>query len=280
MRPLLLAALVVGTVSGAGAQAPPASDPAFARAVEEARARSAQVLRQGGVDPSQPAGAPSTATTPAAAPNVDTLIDEARRKSDRILAQPQKPPPPSYREVYGLPGAPAPRTAPKLPLDLSQSADPAAIAARYRQIQPAAGAADHELLVFVSTSMPQATLVRLGEQTRAAGGILVLRGIKGGLQQKNALSTMTTALQPVAATGVDIQIHPELFSRYGVTRVPTFVLARQVTDCGTDSCDARRVALAGDVSLDFVLERFSASPDRELAQLARTRLGRLEQRLP
>ena len=63
-----------------------------------------------------------------------------------------------------------------------------------------------------------------------------------------------------------------------MSAVPTFVLAREVTDCGMDSCAARMTSLAGDVSLDFALERFTASPDARLAQLARAKLARLERR--
>lgn len=263
------------------AQAPQlGADPAFAKAMEEARQRSAQVLQSGGVDP----GRPSTASTPAqtapaaqSAPNVEAAMEAARRRSERLLAQPAKPAAPSYRDVYGLPSGPAPRTPPAIPLELGKGVDPAAIAARFKDMQPTGGP-DHELLIFVSTSIPKATLVKLGEQAKTAGGILVMRGVKGGLQQKNALAVMASELQPVAATGVDIQIHPELFTRYNVSAVPTFVLAREVTDCGTDACAARMTSLAGDVSLDFALERFTASPDARLAQLARAKLARLERR--
>ncbi len=280
MKQLVLSSLLFAA-GGALAQAPqPGADPAFAKALEEARQRSAQVLQSGGAQAGRPVtpGLPSQAVpTAQPLPDVDSAIEAARRRSERLLAQPAQPVAPSYRDVYGMPSSPAPRTPPAIPLELGKGVDPATIAARFKELQPAGGP-DHELLIFISTSMPKATLVKLGEQAKAAGGILVMRGVKGGLQQKNALAAMAGELQPVAATGVDIQIHPELFTRYNVSAVPTFVLAREVTDCGTDSCAARMTSLAGDVSLDFALERFTASPDTRLAQLARAKLARLERR--
>ena len=279
MKTLLLLTLLLSAGGAIGQSPQVPGDAALARALQEAREHSAQVLRQGGAERSQ--AEPLTGTAPAIAPpapNVDAALQDARSRSERILAQPMKPPAPSYRDVHGLPPSPGPRTAPNLPLELGKRADPASIAARFSQLNPASAAADHELLIFISTSMPKATLVRLGEQAKAAGGILVMRGIKGGLQQKNALIVTATELRPVAATGADIQIHPELFTRYAVGAVPTFVLARQVTDCGADTCDARMVSLVGDVSLDFALDRFTASPDEQLARLARAKLAQMERR--
>jgi type-F conjugative transfer system pilin assembly protein TrbC len=271
-------ALVAGLVTVAAAQTPP-SGAQLEAAIEQARRQSAQVLRQGGVDPAREAAPPTGGAAAPALPDVNAAAEAARRRSERVLAQPQRAPTPSYRDVYGLPSQPAPRTAPNLPHDTTRGVDPATLAARFRELPGAQAEATDELLIFVSASMPMRTLVRLGHQAKAAGASLVVRGVKGGLQQRNLIAAFADQMREVAATGADLQIHPELFARHQVTAVPTFVLARPSADCGRDACELQREILVGDVSLDFALERFLESRDPELVLLARARLARLE-RLP
>jgi len=264
---------------GAACAQPVPSAASLEAAIEQARRQSAQVLQRGGVDPAHPEAPEPLAGASPALPNVDDVQEAARRRSARILAQPQRAPTPSYRDVYGLPPAPGARTPPNIPVDTSRPVDPASLAARFRSLPGNDPAATEELLIFVSASMPVRTLVRLGHQAHSAGAVLVVRGVKGGLQQRNLIAAFADQMREVAATGADLQIHPELFARHQVTAVPTFVLTRANPDCGRDACEAQREVLVGDVSLDYALRRFTESPDPELGRLARARLARLE-RLP
>lgn len=140
----------------------------------------------------------------------------------------------------------------------TQGVDPAKLAGRYQGSFTDAQKSSPDLMVFISTSMPKKALLMLGEQARAAGAVLVLRGMKGVLGTKGVMEETTKALQPIADTGAAIQIDPEAFGRYHVTAVPTFVIASKEESCGSDICDAKSYALSGDVTLEYALEQWSS----------------------
>ncbi len=159
----------------------------------------------------------------------------------------------------------------------TKGVDPSALAARYQSSQIGTVPAQQSLMVFISTSMPIKALVMLGQQAHATGAVLVLRGLRGALGTKMAIQKTMEFLQPVAATGANIQIDPESFGRYNVTVVPTFVIATKEDSCSTDQCDTKSYSLAGDVTLQYALEQWSnrggaigSQADMYLARLERT----------
>lgn len=116
------------------------------------------------------------------------------------------------------------------------------------------GKAGPALLVFVSFSMPDATLSRLVDQAARAGASLVLRGLIDG----SMVRTVTRVHQLIGQRKVAVQIDPQAFDRYAVTQTPSFVLVRdgaQTVPCKSGTCvpaDAF-VLVSGDVSLDYGL---------------------------
>jgi conjugal transfer pilus assembly protein TrbC len=142
------------------------------------------------------------------------------------------------------------------PIDLG------AIAQGYEAMgRPAAGAAmldtGPSLLVFVSFSMPDATLARLVDQAARARATLVLRGLVDGSLQK----TVLRAQGLIGQRQVGFQIDPQAFDRFSVTAVPTFVLLKAgavAAPCAAGTCfpASSFVAAAGDVSIDYALEHF------------------------
>lgn len=140
-----------------------------------------------------------------------------------------------------------------------KSVDPMVIANRYKEAQTAFDPSkpQHELLIFVSTSMPYESLKLLARQASSVGAILVLRGFRGGLA-KNSMNDTLAFIKPLVDLNASIEINPEAFDKYEVTAVPTFVIASndgqacQVTQCKWDS-----VSVMGDVSLDYALEHLS-----------------------
>lgn len=111
------------------------------------------------------------------------------------------------------------------------------------------------LFVFVSLSMPQATLQRLIDQATRAQASVFIRGFTGG-------SLRTTIAQVQGLIGqrqIAIQIDPQAFDRFSIERVPSFVLVRDGTrpvSCASGTCAPPEGFLrtTGDVSLDYVLE--------------------------
>jgi len=95
------------------------------------------------------------------------------------------------------------------------------------------------LLVFVSFSMPEASLKKLAEDAQHHHAVLVMRGLYQDSFMKTALKLQEAAIA--------VDIHPELFEEHHITSVPTFVLLE-------DEKPVR--SLKGNVTLDFVVQRF------------------------
>lgn len=139
------------------------------------------------------------------------------------------------------------------------SLDIADIARRHIQItgQTDAAPASASLRIFVSLSMPQASLSLLAAQAERSGAILMLRGLKA-----NSMKQTLDAVQAlIGERKVNWQIDPEAYARYSVRHAPTFVLTKgSVTGDINNACGASCIAanafysVAGDVSLDYALD--------------------------
>ena len=93
------------------------------------------------------------------------------------------------------------------------------------------------LLVFVSFSMPDATLNRLVEQAARAKASLVLRGFVNGSLQETVLRVQRL----IGNRDVAFQIDPQAFDRFAINKTPSFVLVRdgaQAKDCASGQCFA------------------------------------------
>lgn len=135
--------------------------------------------------------------------------------------------------------------------------------------QPASEDAPN-LIVFVSLSIPEATLLRIGQQAAKANAVVAVRGFRYGLGK--GMDKSMKALQPLIETGADVQVHPELFDRYNVKVVPTVVVASDPEPgCTQDACASKSVAVRGDASLDYILDRVAQRRD-PVGQLAKERL--------
>lgn len=114
------------------------------------------------------------------------------------------------------------------------------------------------LRIFITLDMPRASLQLLSEQASRAGAMLVLRGLKS----QSMRETLAVVRDLIGERNVAWVIDPEAFTRFGVSKAPTFVLALNdgsPTDaqggCSTGcATPAAFVSVAGDVSLDYALE--------------------------
>ncbi|EXI80484.1 MAG: conjugal transfer pilus assembly protein TrbC [Candidatus Accumulibacter appositus] len=185
----------------------------------------------------------------------DQDIDAARRKygmpSDAEL---RSAPVPTRPNVEALP---QPLSRP--PIDLEALAR--GYASQSEAMTQAQGLATGPgLLVFVSLSMPRPTLQRLVDQAARAKASIVLRGFANG----SLRDTVAQVQGLIGSRQVAMQIDPQAFDRYAVTRVPTFVLVRDGTRpvaCASGSCAPADSFLrtSGDVSLDYALEHMRRS---------------------
>lgn len=208
---------------------------------------------------------PVMAAQPPTLPDLKSFdADKARDRSNRALDD-------AARATQGGPVRAMPNI--KVP---SSGVDIAQIASRYGQAR--LQAEDERLLIFATLGMPQAALVKLAKQAARSGAVMVFRGVDGGLAGGNWARSVE-AFKPIAEAGASIQIHPELFKAYRITQAPTFILTvpNQGDACVSDRAKACDKALrsVGDVSLNYVLERWSAGTG-ELANEARRRLARIE----
>lgn len=119
------------------------------------------------------------------------------------------------------------------------------------------------LLIFVSFSLPEATLGRLADQAARSGATLVLRGLIDG----SLRATVARTQKLIGKRQVAMQIDPQAFDRFGVVQVPTFVIVRggaQGKPCAGQLCAPQEafVSTMGDVSLDYALTHIQRSSPR------------------
>lgn len=128
--------------------------------------------------------------------------------------------------------------------------DPEQVMKQYQAIQKGAGdsdtnPADKGFIVFVSLSMPRATLDRLIDQSMRMKFTLVLRGLQG-----DSLKATIAQIQTIIGNrDADIQIDPRLFDRFAITRVPAVALMSAET--------GKSGVVYGDVSVDYALEHMA-----------------------
>jgi conjugal transfer pilus assembly protein TrbC len=222
-------------------------------------------------------GMAATQTSPAPAPLVtDANLQQARRNQPAITEQDieqakRTHPMPSDAELARVPIPSSPRIE-ALPQPRSTAPiDLEALAKGYAaQVDPAAQmpglGSGPVLMIFISLSMPQATLQRLVDQAARAKASLLIRGLtKGSLRD-----TVAQIQGLIGQRQVAIQIDPQAFERYAVVQVPSFVIVRsgarlaRTTACVSGSCASPQdyVRLAGDVSLDYALSHIQRHAPR------------------
>ncbi len=204
---------------------------------------------------------------PPGLPDVEAIQQEMARqkaRSQELLRRAED----AFRADPGRPVQSAPRV--EIP---TTGADPLAIAERYRKTLGAQPDSDTgpDLLVFVSFSMPEASLKRLATDAARTNGVLVFRGPKDG-----SLKQTLQAFEPLAQLGASAILHPEAFTWNRIDSVPVFILGTAAGGGCDDAADSCRetIRIAGDASLEYILERMARAA-HPLAEEAERRLTRL-----
>ncbi len=111
-----------------------------------------------------------------------------------------------------------------------------------------------QLIVFVSFSMPEESLKALFEALEINPDVkLVLRGLIDDSMDKTA--------RKINDLGGVLEINPELFDRYQIQQVPTFVMVKG---------DGTTLKLAGNITLNHARERFHEAMSQKQRSLEKT----------
>lgn len=142
---------------------------------------------------------------------------------------------------------------------------------------------DIAIAIAVSLSMPRASLLKLGQDTRDAGLALTFRGVGTEIKNKPDEKPRTVAqrygkgliarhmedFKFLTDAGANVQIDPVLFTRHNITDVPRVMV---VPVCRS-ACERTQAILVarGDVSLRYALDalfkdvtnRFKTEPENK-----------------
>ena len=111
-----------------------------------------------------------------------------------------------------------------------------------------------QLLVFVSFSMPEASLKSLAQAAEQHNAVLITRGLYEDSFVKTA--------NKLKDLGIGVDINPELFETYQIDAVPTFVCVKSGRPLWR---------LKGNVTLGFVTKKFKGQrPEEEQAEERRS----------
>lgn len=122
----------------------------------------------------------------------------------------------------------------------------------------------YKLVAFVSLSMPEGSLKKLGRDLKKAGGVMIVRGTKYGIGSEEWGKSIE-ALKPIVETGVQLEINPALFKQFQIKTVPTIVVSPKgiaSQGCQEEACTAGNIGIIrGDVSLDYALDKLADRQD-------------------
>jgi len=126
-----------------------------------------------------------------------------------------------------------------------------------------------DLVVFVSLSMPVASLQALARQSSQYGAVMVFRGLKD-----NSLKATMLAMKSIIVneSKVNMQVNPVVFTKLNITTVPTFAVikGKSVSEGDSQACAPASafMAISGDVPLAYALEKLAEGSPPDLAQIA------------
>jgi type-F conjugative transfer system pilin assembly protein TrbC len=100
-----------------------------------------------------------------------------------------------------------------------------------------------KILVFVSFSMPEASLKRLAQDAEHANAVLIVRGLI-----ENSFKVTAERLKDYPQ---GVEVNPELFEQYDIHHVPTFVRVKGEQE----QTRLEQARLSGNVTLAFAAQK-------------------------
>ncbi|MFD2431441.1 type-F conjugative transfer system pilin assembly protein TrbC [Sphingobium scionense] len=142
-------------------------------------------------------------------------------------------------------------------------------------------------VLFVSSTMPVATLRTYAGQLERAGGVMAFRGMPGGMRKVAPMAKLSAAILRIdpgcegpgcAMRNVQLIVDPLVFRQHGVTRVPALAMVPGDPTqpyCERDEAAPRAPHLVfGDAALDGLLEEYGRLGGGEEVRDALARLAR------
>lgn len=143
-------------------------------------------------------------------------------------------------------------------------------------------------VLFVSSSMPVATLRTYAAQLERTGGVLAFRGMPGGLTRVGPMAKLSAEILRLdpgcegpacAMRDVQLIVDPLIFRQHAVTRVPALAMVPgdpALPYCERDDESPRAAHIVyGDAALSGLLEEYGRLGGREEVRDAAARLGSL-----
>ncbi|MBN8828905.1 MAG: type-F conjugative transfer system pilin assembly protein TrbC [Sphingobacteriia bacterium] len=106
------------------------------------------------------------------------------------------------------------------------------------------------LYVFVSFSLDQKNLVKIAKETAVNGGKLVIRGLINNSFKETAIAVK----ELIEQAGIGVEINPELFSKYDIKAVPTFILVDE-ENCSKEMSCRNFDKISGNITLDYFFKK-------------------------
>lgn len=169
-------------------------------------------------------------------------------------------------------------------LDLKEMAQAYDVASGIRRSLPGANGLpqDSEFLLFVSFSIPEHKLRRLIEEAADAKATVVFRGpLDEGDTNLAKFGKRLRSLKP--SRSGQLQIDPPAFIKYQVSRVPTYVLAKQIAsgdEAGACAATGNYASLTGDVLPEYALHMMKERAAPPIAEVAARYAAALANRPP
>ena len=113
-------------------------------------------------------------------------------------------------------------------------------------------------MIFISSSMPRASIVNYIEESRKYGATLVLRGFKN-----NSLKQTVSYIKSLSDKGANVIIDPRSYRMFGIDSVPQIILISENNNCAIGACEITPIhdRIRGNVTLRYALERFEEEGD-------------------
>lgn len=132
-----------------------------------------------------------------------------------------------------------------------------------------------ELLVFLSFSMPEAIIKQYIEQAAIHKARVVFRGTVSGDLKISENQKRIYAMKPKRIPSVEI--NPTLFTRYAVTRVPTFAVGKYGITPGYDANGClppiNFATISGDISIPYALKEIQKNGPDQIKAIASRHLN-------